>query len=581
MGYNSYRNNFYEWDELNFNYSKANDDEILSRAIKIGNYCADLFYMNKFDELFAIADRNLQHSLYHCHGKSSLLALYALLSLERNEVDNAKEAIKKTLTFCQLKRRNNSIAECLASFIWQTDFNLYSDYELHAELIYAESQTLMAMLTVFDDQHFISLIKAAFYIRAANRAYKFCYEALQNKNNWKSDEIRLEFESGVCTGHGGFNLFLSLLPEFILRLLSLAGFTGDYRKAITLLKRSTELKQCSRYRLAASIVKIFTLYISRIIGHCYYDREWAFEFIDELKSKFPNAIFVLIFSATFNMREGNLDEAIEEFHKCIDLKDSWKQVHNLCRWELIWAYAIKQDWKNAAEQAKLLFEHCTYSPASNAYQFAVFRMLQMETEGNDKLKEEINEAMKLTPKLVKRYAGFLLPPEEFSVWCADRYLVKGLKPIIALLSLFYAWNVFALINDRETIEIFLKRTNETLKVIENCDSNEKDYDEIASLLLVKGVLLRNAKEYEEAISCLKRVIEMKDSLVTHTFLPPHAALEAGITYFDMGNYNESRKWLCTAKSIVKSFRYEIVVHARVHAFMKKINEFESSSEVLA
>ncbi|RWS04100.1 tetratricopeptide repeat protein 39B-like protein [Dinothrombium tinctorium] len=575
---NRFRSDFEEHEDYYFDYSAMSENESLEKALIATDHLYNLFYKNKFDEAFAFAEHHIEDSLYHCHDKGFLSCVYALLTLEKAEMDKAKAAIEKTLQFCERKRRPNSLLENLSNLIWQTDFDKYTDYEIHAELIYAESQAMMALLTFFGDQSFISLIKGAFRVRASNQALKFCYEALKNKSNWDSDENRLQFESGVCNGVGLFNLYLSIVPDRILRLLQMAGFSGDYKHAIALLKRSTELKSGARFRVTALCVKAFQLYVTQIGGFCDYDIKWTQELIDELQSKFPNAIFVLFFSAKFNLMKGNLEKAIEEFLECMSLQESWKQIHNICRWDLVWAYAIKQDWKNAAEIAKRLRFDCSYSPASNLYEYAVFKMMEMEDERKTELKDEIDRAMRMVPQLKIRYAGKTIPQEKFFCTRAIHYIEEGREPIIALLETFYIWNVFSMINNEKTIQSFLQRANEKLEELQRKKNSENVFDQISCLLLVKGVLLRNLREYENSIKCLQTIIQCENLISRDTYLVPHAELELGITFFKCCNYQESLKWIRAAKSNEKKFLNEAVLLIRAHQFIKKIKEIESCDE---
>ncbi|RWS01291.1 tetratricopeptide repeat protein 39B-like protein, partial [Dinothrombium tinctorium] len=558
--------------EDDFDYSLANEDESLKKALVASKQILNLFYLNRFDEAFAKAERNAHNSLYHSYMKSSLISLYALLTLEKNEIDKAKSALERTCEFCNKKRRSNSFLENFSSVFRPTDFGRYSDYELHAEIIHAESQVLMALITFFGDQNLFSIIRAAFLVRAANQSFKFCYEAFRNKKTWISTEILLEYESGVSFGIGVFNLYLSILPDRILRILSLAGFSSDYKRAITMLKRTIELKECLRFRFSAICVKAFYLYVIQIGGLCYFDYEWIEEILNELRSKFPKAIFVQIFSAKFNLMNGDLDKAIEEFNHCIVMEGSWVQIKNICRWDLMWAFAINEDWKNAAVQAKHLLDECSYSPASNAYQVAMFKMMQGEDEQNDELKAEAFDMLKKVVNLRRRYVGKTIPQEKFFCNHSVRYKEEGIEPLAALLEMFYIWNVLSLINNKIAVDSFIHRINKKSDELERRDQNFSE--QLACLLLAKGVILRNLNNFEGATECLTKIIQSEKQITRDIYLTPHAALELGITYFKSSNYVESRKWLQKAKKNEKKFLNEANLHIRIHSFLKKIDEIE-------
>lgn len=83
--------------------------------------------------------------------------------------------------------------------------------EAHAELVFAELQILQTLLTIFGDHDFVSMIKGAFRMRAANIGYKTCAEILANKKNWDSEIIRQNFEAGYLMGNGTLNLVSILI----------------------------------------------------------------------------------------------------------------------------------------------------------------------------------------------------------------------------------------------------------------------------------------------------------------------------------------------------------------------------------
>ncbi|RWS01535.1 hypothetical protein B4U79_01248, partial [Dinothrombium tinctorium] len=203
-----------------------------------------------------------------------------------------------------------------------------------------------------------------------------------------------------------------------------------------------------------------------------------------------------------------------------------------------------------------------------------FKMLQMESEKNERFVDEVNESMKLVIKLKKRYSGKTIPPEKFACTRAQRYLDDSLEPITALLELFYVWNIFDCINDQSKIEFFVSRINERSNALRENEPREMVYDEIASLSLVKGVLMRNLGRIDEAIHCFESVVEIKRLIQNDTFLPHFAAAELGVTYFECGDYSKSLEWLKTARSTDRKFLYETALHVRVHAYMKKIKASE-------
>lgn len=66
----------------------------------------------------------------------------------------------------------------------------------------------------------------------------------------------------------------------------------------------------------------------------------------------------------------------------------------------------------------------------------------------------------------------------------------------------------------------------------------------------------------------------QDLVVKDTYIPPHAALELGILYADMGKLVEAKEWLLRAKNY-HGFLVEVLIHMRIHAALREIGEREN------
>lgn len=79
----------------------------------------------------------------------------------------------------------------------------------------------------------------------------------------------------------------------------------------------------------------------------------------------------------------------------MESQDDWPQFHHICYWELYWANTYAQNWSEAADYARLLYDESKWSRCSYAYQTAA-TLCMMEDAGNlsEEKKKQQMELMK-------------------------------------------------------------------------------------------------------------------------------------------------------------------------------------------
>ncbi|RWS01734.1 tetratricopeptide repeat protein 39B-like protein, partial [Dinothrombium tinctorium] len=287
--------------------------------------------------------------------------------------------------------------------------------------------------------------------------------------------------------------------------------------------------------------------------------------------------------------------AVEIYSRCVKLQNEWKQIHNICYWDLCWCHALLCNWKEAATYADLLQKECEWAPAVHAYQSAIFNLMRIKDESNgNELKEKVFKSMECVSQLRKRYAGKTFPPEKLAVVRSEQYLREKISIDCLLVyvsfqnDLFsprssscidsfqeylYVWNILALSEGKtEIIEPILNNINEKMSTIER----KENFDSYALLLLLKGVCLRNLGDHQEAIACFKTIFEIEKQLPKKSYVPAHAAVEMALTYLRIRNTIEARFWLEKAKHDYDKYLIEAVVHLRVHSATKLLKKIEAN-----
>lgn len=290
---------------------------------------------------------------------------------------------------------------------------------------------------------------------------------------------------------------------------------------------------------------------------------------------FPDGAFDLYWAARYEQVVGNADRAVQLFEKSIKSQSELLQVHNMCRWDLLWVYAMRGDWKAAALNANLLVQDCAWSRATNMYQFACFQYMIMEEENRPELRPLVTESMRRVIELRTRYAGKTMPPEKFAIIKAQRYLDGEQEMVLPVYELFYIWNIFG--NSRENFQILepivahIERKMKEMKQHQRTSIGES----IFVLLLLKGVCLRCMRRREEALVCFSEVLKNQDLIELESYVPPHAAFERGLTLLEMGCHEEAKLWLEKARDQYSGFLVESLVHLRIHGALTKLKELRN------
>ena len=300
--------------------------------------------------------------------------------------------------------------------------------------------------------------------------------------------------------------------------------------------------------------------------------KWIKQLTDWNMDRFPDGAFDLFFAGRYHQLRGDNSKAIEHFERSISVQNEFVQLHNVAKWDLLWCYAMNCQWRRAADVASELRENCQWSPATNAYQQACFLYMVMEEEGREtELRPEIDELMASVETLRARYGGKTLPPEKFAITMAKRYCDGDRQMTLPALQLFYIWNVFGNCKERPELMVpFLDIINK--KLTYGSDDCESYY----VLLLLKGVCLRNARRAEDALECFIEIQRAESILVKERYVAPHAAMELGLSYMDVGNYKSSKFWLEKARDDYSGFLVETLVHLRIHGALQKLKELSAS-----
>jgi tetratricopeptide (TPR) repeat protein len=560
-----------------------------------------------------------KHELYAGLAHATLSFLRAGFTIEQADLKSAMDSINQSFEVSQSKRRQCSTASMVMRLIYKPNYNSYTDDEIHAELVNAESMLMLSLISFIADQSVLCLVKGAFRIRSCYQRYKECLYILETRTQWSSPEARRHFESGVRMGHGIFNLLMSYLPRRVLKFLEYVGFSGSRTVGVDELDKSINLDDGLRSVLSALVILTYHSYVENLFGLGHYDDLKVEQLNNNFLGHYPDSAFFLLFLGRYHQMQGNLDKAIENFERCCQVQQDWKQFHSICHWEIMWCYASQMNWPKAAHYADLLRQHSKWSPSSYQYQYGTFLYAQLiEDERAGRLERsspeyqrraaEIRAIIEKVPSMRIRYAGKTIPADKFAITRSEKFLRQGGRLALPALEFLYIWNIFCTLrNCHKQVGEIIARIDSEIEFIrkqrdaatgaecpkaesgslqqsattgdqQQHEQSECWTDELCLMHLLRGMCLKQMGRHQEAERAFMEIIEQEQHIHSDKFLAPHAAMELATLNLHLKQYEPARRWIKSARHQYTGYLMETIVHFRLHAAMRVIRNEEHQDE---
>ncbi|KAM9717941.1 tetratricopeptide repeat protein 39B isoform 3-T3 [Menidia menidia] len=542
----------------------------LQTAIQETQVALNLVLNNRFSQALDLLRPWWRDSMYHALGYSSILVMQATMTFDPKDIQAAMATIKEALQTCQRFRRRNSVVGSLSSLISKQ--SSLQEEEMHAEICYAECLLQKATLTFVQDENMISFIKGGIKIRTSYQIYKDCQSLLGGAQDQAepSDSFR-QFEGGVKLGIGSFNLMLSLLPQRVLRLLEVIGFSGNRGFGLA------QLRDGASSLSLRSILSVLTLlfyhtYVSLILGTGEGNLDEAEALLEPYQHKFPKGCIILFYSARIATLRGHFEKARWRFEECMGSQQEWRQVHHLCYWELMWLHCYQQEWTQAYRYAHLLSRESRWSKAIYVYQKAAI-LSMMEEEEVKKTGEDVVELFRQVEGLKQRLAGKSIPTEKFAVRKSRRYKAAQPVPLVLpALEMMYVWNGFSIVGKRpdhtEALLVTIERAEQKLA----SDPNPSEFhpDDSSLVQVLKGLCLKHLGRPLQAELCFSQVLSSQSRIRLDHYLVPFSLLELGLLHRDQGDLNRASAFIQDAKTNYRDYSMESRLHFRIHAALSSL-----------
>uniref|UniRef100_A0AAZ3PPD9 Tetratricopeptide repeat protein 39B n=1 Tax=Oncorhynchus tshawytscha TaxID=74940 RepID=A0AAZ3PPD9_ONCTS len=507
----------------------------LKTSIEECSMALNLVLNNKFSEALDLLKPWWKDSMYHALGYSSILVMQAAMTFEHRDIQTAMAVIKEALTTCQRFRKRNSVVESISSLVTKQSNDHLREEEMHAEICYAECLLQKATLTFVQDENMISFIKGGIKIRTSFQIYKSL----------------------------GFNKFslsqmLSLLPQRILRLLEVIGFSGNRDFGLSQLREGAA-SHGLRAVLSVLTLLLYHTYVTLILGTGEGNLVEAEALLGPYLEKFPNtSVSLPLFRSQTLSTSLSPPQAQLKFEECILAQSQWRQIHHLCYWELMWSHSFTQDWLQAYRYADLLCKESRWSKAIYVYQKAAILSMLPEEEIK-KTGENVVELFRQVEGLKQRLAGKSIPTEKFAVRKSRRYNARNpVKLVVPALEMMYVWNGFTIVGKRadttESLLITIEKTEEELRNDPN----------------VKGLCLKHLGRLLQAELCFTQVLSSERRIRFDHYLIPFTLYELGLLYKQQGDFIKATRYIENAKLNYKDYSMESRLHFRIHAALNSL-----------
>ncbi|GMK59553.1 hypothetical protein CspeluHIS016_0801590 [Cutaneotrichosporon spelunceum] len=461
-----------------------NQAEALAPDLDVCREVLRLFLTSKMkesEEMLIAADPESNH-MYLQSGHSVIQALKGLMTFGSDDLHSALEIAKATTsTATVLRRPTESMFSKLRPGASLQRVRHMSALERHAELVYAETLLVKAIIAIVGGGDWMGLIREAFNMRTAHGIYRSLQIFLEESDkNGFDDDIDMDFRSGVLLGTGTSSLMLSLLPAKVLKLAEVFGYAGDRTVALKTLMSAGGWSEGSdlpaygednegvRRPICDMILLTFHLVISVLMPVSGVDVPAARKILAYNMRRYPDGIFFLYFQARLHTNECEPELANESLQKALDLELEYVQLQHMCLWDYGCNFFQLGDWNGARQCFDILRRESNWSRAVYTYATAV-NVMELVAAGAKVPEATEAEAVALIeslPKLSKKIAGKSLPIEKLANRKGRKYIAQGHMLFLPAMELAYVFGCLGHTPRRVLVSKWLPHINAELERLE-------------------------------------------------------------------------------------------------------------------
>ncbi|KFH64515.1 hypothetical protein MVEG_09248 [Podila verticillata NRRL 6337] len=411
-------------------------------------------------------------AMYYELGKAIIQGLRALVTFDPYEIEAGMKAFEKAIKVSNKQRKGSMMGlgsvKAVGSFVVGTigagSFRSMNRVQKHAELIYAEATILRSLLSVLYHLDVWMVIEECINLRHAFtiiQGLKSFMDSVESElragKNIDHHQIDEHIVSGVTLSYSLYNIVISFLPDFIVKMLQLIGFPSDRDWGMAMLAACgdwdpmapPESTQEHVERLASSandgvrrqfcdmVPIIFQVIVSSFIPMNHVDLNYAQMINDYNLELYPESPFFLFLKGRHLQVTSKLDEAITIYHSVKVEEPRWHQLSHIFVFEEMMCAMMQADHHTACEKSRQLLKESRWSKCAFRYLTAITGY----ERGEQSEKKKIDSLMSKVEDGMQKVAGMHLFFETFCARKSKRFIKEG-HLLLPSYDFMLLWNTF-------------------------------------------------------------------------------------------------------------------------------------------
>lgn len=548
------------------------DDKLIAEHLPLDQSISGawtIFEQNDTETAIKLADALADKSLYHSQLKAFLSIYKAAITLQPDNVAEAKAAAKQCLKLCTKIRGKKKLKNLLSK-------KQYTDLELHAEVTYAMVSGMKAMLSFHKCYSIQAFAKIAYTLGQSAKVLNKSRELFEKRTTWESPLSKSTLEAGIRLENGLRQLVVSFLPPQLLKLVSFLGFKGEREKAFKDLN-AVAFELPGMYSLLGQYLLILYWLVVEMHG-CLGPRPKELEYLEtELKKKAqsnPDSLLYKMAFAKLSQIRGNVSGYITVHEGFINSENLLFQLFS--NWELAWQYVFIGDFEKAIKCAEAVRTRSLHSPPLVTFFEAIVRFTKGRLDNDQAQLDKCSELIESTQSMKIHFVGNTMTPEKAVQILAKRYFKAGKLFILPLYEQMYNTNFHLLFHsNQDAAGKWLKIIEDEMAVLEK-DSEHRE--RFLAAMFYKGTVLKGLKKYDEANEIFNVILNENKIFKKFKYLVPQSQMELGLILLEQGSNEAAKEHLNTTLKKYSDYITEPAVQIRTYAALRLLGVSTDKSE---